>query len=319
MIIKNTKVCIVIPALNESAHLPTTLGIIQQLLGSCDDVIVADNGSTDNTAQIATDFGATVTIHPGVSIAELRNQGAKFSDADILVFIDADVHLDASWPAQFNHTLQMLTTAPLTVTGSRCRAASQSSFVNRYWYSRLNNEANRNYINSGHLIVTRRLFEQIAGFTSELKTGEDYDFCQRALKAGATLKPDVQLIAWHEGYPATLKGFMQREMWHGRNEYQSWQLFLNSKVAIISTLHLAILMLTLICAISAAEPKLLIIYLLFSIVFSCGLTAIKFGLTPIKLFFGTSFLHYLYLLARGMAWRFQALRPVARTVKKESP
>lgn len=314
MLINDTKISIVIPALNESAHLPTTLGIIKKLLGSCNGVIVADNGSTDNTPEIASNFGATVTIHPGVSIGELRNKGARLSDAEFLVFIDADVHLDNSWPENFEKVVKELTRNSLTITGSRCRAASQTSFVNRYWYSRLNAEKNKNYINSGHLIVTRELFNKIGGFNSELTTGEDYDFCQRALKAGASLKPMPELIAWHEGYPASLKGFMQREMWHGRNEYKNLTLFLESKVAIISTCHLLILLLTLITLFFTKSALILVIYALMTAIILIGLTVQKFGFVDFRLFLGSAYLYYFYLIARGLAWQFNKKRPTARNM-----
>ncbi|EIW90362.1 glycosyl transferase family protein [Alishewanella agri BL06] len=312
MIIANTKISIVIPALNESAHLPATLTIIKKLFGNCDAVIVADNGSTDNTPGIANNFGARVTIHPGVSIGELRNQGAMLSDAEVLVFIDADVHLDSSWPENFEKVVKELTRNPLTIMGSRCRAASQTSFVNRYWYSRLNTEKNKNYINSGHLIVTRELFNKIAGFSSELTTGEDYDFCQRALKVGATLKPAPELIAWHEGYPASLKGFMQREMWHGRNEYKNLSLFLESKVAIISTCHLLIFLLTLITLFFTKSVLIPVIYVLMTAIILIGLTVQKFGFVNIRLFLGSASLYYFYLIARSLAWQFNKNRPTAR-------
>lgn len=314
MIDANTKLSIIIPALNESAHLPATLAIVKKLLGNCDAVIVADNGSTDGTPEIAKRFGAKVTIHPGVTIGELRNQGAKLSEAELLVFIDADVHLDQSWPENFEKVVKELTLNPLTITGSRCRAASQTSFVNRYWYSRLNTEKNKNYINSGHLIVTRELFNNVAGFSSELTTGEDYDFCQRALKAGAILKPMPDLIAWHEGYPASLQGFMQREMWHGRNEYKTLTLFLESKVAIISTCHLLILVLTLIVMLFTTSLVIPVIYVLMTAIILAGLTVQKFGFVDFRLFLGSAYLYYFYLIARGLAWQFNKKRPTARNM-----
>ncbi|WP_445426528.1 glycosyltransferase [Alishewanella sp. HL-SH06] len=313
MIINGTAVSIIIPALNESKHLPKTLGLIKQLLGSCDGVIVADNGSTDNTVQIALEFGAQATIHAGVTIAELRNQGTKLSSAALLVFIDADVHLDHSWPTHFAETITTLTANPMTISGSRCRAADTNNFVNRYWYGRLNTETNHNYINSGHLIVTKYLFDKIKGFNATLQTGEDYDFCQRAVQAGAVIVPNSSLIAWHKGYPSTIKGFMQREMWHGRNEYTTWALFSASKVAIISISHLIFFLFALITMLSYSTIWPLIGYTFCTILLCSALTVKKFSVKPLQLFLGSTLLYYCYLVARGFAWRFRAFRPAART------
>lgn len=63
----------------------------QELTQLIDRVIVCDNGSTDNTAEIARTGGALVTHEPerGYGAACLSALGAKV-DKDIIVFVDAD-------------------------------------------------------------------------------------------------------------------------------------------------------------------------------------------------------------------------------------
>jgi glycosyltransferase involved in cell wall biosynthesis len=83
-------VCVIIPTLNEAGSIAGVIAELpRQIVG---EVIVADSGSTDGTAEIARAAGATV-----VSLAE-RGYGracaaaAKSADAasDILVFMDGD-------------------------------------------------------------------------------------------------------------------------------------------------------------------------------------------------------------------------------------
>jgi glycosyltransferase involved in cell wall biosynthesis len=66
------------------------------------DVIVVDDGSTDDTAARAADAGARVVVRdPGGSKAHAMRAGADATDADALLFVDADLlglrshHLDA--------------------------------------------------------------------------------------------------------------------------------------------------------------------------------------------------------------------------------
>jgi len=88
-------VSVVIPALNEEASLPLVLGD----LPAVGDVIVVDNGSTDRTADVAADCGATVVAEPsrGYGAACLRGleeirqsiqSGRRVPQ--IVVFVDAD-------------------------------------------------------------------------------------------------------------------------------------------------------------------------------------------------------------------------------------
>lgn len=88
----NGRVAIVIPALNEEAALPAVLAAIPRALEAT--IILVDNGSTDRTAQIARDAGATVLQQPErgygaaclMGIEHLVATGAP----DILVILDAD-------------------------------------------------------------------------------------------------------------------------------------------------------------------------------------------------------------------------------------
>ena len=53
-------VAVVIPALNEEESLPLVLGDLPQVAR----VVVVDNGSTDDTAKLAAELGATVVPEP---------------------------------------------------------------------------------------------------------------------------------------------------------------------------------------------------------------------------------------------------------------
>ncbi|MGZ7118175.1 MAG: glycosyltransferase [Methanobacterium sp.] len=95
--IKNTgshskmSVSIVIPAYNESSSVGNIINIVKKL-DIVNEVIVVDDGSTDDTAAIAEKEGAIVIKHATNSgKGAALNTGFKNSKGDIVAFIDADL------------------------------------------------------------------------------------------------------------------------------------------------------------------------------------------------------------------------------------
>lgn len=100
------RIVVVIPALNEERSLPKVLSDIPRPL--IEDVIVADNGSTDSTADVARAGAATVVSEPraGYGRACLRGLAeAANNPPDIVVFVDADY---SDRPAEIPQLLEPL-------------------------------------------------------------------------------------------------------------------------------------------------------------------------------------------------------------------
>jgi len=90
---------VIIPALNEERSVGLVIAAIPRVLGS--DVIVADNGSTDHTAEVAADHGARVIREPrrGYGAACLAGIAA-LRQPDVVVFLDADLSDDPALIAE---------------------------------------------------------------------------------------------------------------------------------------------------------------------------------------------------------------------------
>src|SRR5712691_6894276 len=84
---------IVLPCLDEAAALPWVLGRVPPGYRA----IVADNGSTDGSAEVAARLGATVLTVPQRGYGAAVHAGLLAAGSDVVCVLDADGSLD---PAQ---------------------------------------------------------------------------------------------------------------------------------------------------------------------------------------------------------------------------
>ncbi|MDJ0986007.1 MAG: glycosyltransferase family 2 protein [Desulfobacterales bacterium] len=86
----DTKVSVVIPAFNESQTIADLIHRILQRYPEFE-VVVIDDGSDDNTAEVAADAGARVYSHPyNIGNGAAIKSGIRAATGEILVFMDAD-------------------------------------------------------------------------------------------------------------------------------------------------------------------------------------------------------------------------------------
>ena len=89
-------ISVLIPAYNEASRIAATIAAVRALPGVAE-ILVADDGSTDNTASIAESAGADAVIrltHGGKGAA--LNSAFALASGDILLLLDADIGATAS-------------------------------------------------------------------------------------------------------------------------------------------------------------------------------------------------------------------------------
>jgi len=169
------RLSVVIPARNEEKYLPRLLDTVEIARraysggGELVEVVVADNVSTDRTAEVARAKGARVVSVEKRVIGAVRNGGAREARGEVLVFVDADAQMHRE---TFNEVDRALETGRVVggATGVRLErmsvglALTYAAFMPMVWLMRMD---------TGPTFCLRADFEAIGGYDESLFVAED--------------------------------------------------------------------------------------------------------------------------------------------------
>jgi len=221
----NLRLSFIVPVRNDAARLRRCLQSIRNaaLDGPGVEIVVADNGSTDGSADVGLSFGARVLSLPGEKVSALRNKGAAAARGDILGFVDADNEIGTGWIAAALEDLANGAAA----AGAPYSPPTDGTSVQRAYdllreHPRTIQETD--WLGSGNMAVRQAEFAQIGGFDETLETCEDVDLCLRLRERRLRILADPRMHSVHLGDPATLVKLFRGELWRGRDNLRvSWR------------------------------------------------------------------------------------------------
>ena len=184
---------IIIPALNEAENLSRNLPQVCVQLRATDELIVVDNGSTDETVAIAQNYSADVVREPVRGRSQARNAGIKRSRGEIVVFLDADCFPDQDW---LSHLIAGFEDTRVGCVAGEITVSHGDNGLGRYLSQKghLTQEVNFQHPflpfgGSANVAFRRSVLEKIGGFDENLFSGHDADLCWRM-----QLETDLKII-----------------------------------------------------------------------------------------------------------------------------
>jgi glycosyltransferase involved in cell wall biosynthesis len=174
----------VVPAYNEERLIGATLDTIHaaaRAIAQPYEIVVANDASTDNTADIARAHGARVVDCHHRQIARVRNTGARASTGDTLIFVDADTlvsaavvraSLDAMAAGAVGGGAKLRVDGVLPWWGPPLLWAVGESMRVMHWAA------------GCYVFATRRAFEAAGGFDERVFASEEIFFSRALQKIG---------------------------------------------------------------------------------------------------------------------------------------
>jgi glycosyltransferase involved in cell wall biosynthesis len=204
---------VIIPAYNYGDYLPRNLDSVLAQTSNNFEIVVVDDGSTDNTADVVRGYQKkskqriVYEFQSNRGPAAARNQGIKHSSGEYLFFLDAD---DVMMPDVLEHIQCVLTANgnPDFVIGGRIWVDSQGRERHRFVRG-LSHASEQNFaryvrgrlgrISPGSFVVHRNVFSRIR-YPEEIRVSEDWVFIAQllALYKGATFRTPIVKLFRHD-------------------------------------------------------------------------------------------------------------------------
>jgi glycosyltransferase involved in cell wall biosynthesis len=187
------------------------------------EVVLVDDGSTDNTAEIAARFPHVRCIQQSNhGLSHARNTGASAAEGEVLAYTDSDCMADPDW---LYYLIGTLVSGDYASVGGPNVSPPAQNWVQACVAAApggpshvLLTDTIAEHIPGCNMAVYRWAFETIGGFDTEFhKAGDDVDFCWRLQQAGHVIAFSPTAIVWHHRR-LTLRAFRQQQEGYGEAE-----------------------------------------------------------------------------------------------------
>jgi GT2 family glycosyltransferase len=186
------------------------------------EVIVVDDGSTDETASIARRFDVLLIRTPNGGLSRARNTGIDAASGEIIAFTDGDARPDPDW---LTHLALGLRSGEFVAAGgpniappgdglaAECVANAPGGPVHV-----LRTDQEAEHVPGCNMAFKAAALRAIGGFDARFRTaGDDVDVCWRIQERGWRIGFTPGAVVWHHARP-TLRAFWRQQSGYGAAE-----------------------------------------------------------------------------------------------------
>lgn len=226
LLAETPRVSVVVCSYNGGRTLAQCLESLQAIDYPDFEIILVDDGSTDNTAEVAEKFPAVRVIHqPNLGLSEARNVGLRHAKGSVIAYTDSDCFVDPHWLSML--VAKLLCTGDAAAGGpnlspddglvAACVAASpgQPTHV-------LEDDETAEHIPGCNMAYRREALEAVNGFNPRYrKAGDDVDMCWRLQLEGMRIAFAPGAFVWHHRRH-TPAAYFRQQAGYGEAEALLW-------------------------------------------------------------------------------------------------
>jgi glycosyltransferase involved in cell wall biosynthesis len=215
------QVSVIVPVYNCAQTIALTLKALCSQTYPGVEIVVVDDGSTDQTKSIVKSFDNVQYVYQSnAGPASARNHGARISRGEFLFFTDADCIPQTNWIEKALKRFEE--NIDIGVVSGSYGIANPHERLARCVYQEIlfRHEfllpVYPKVFGSYNFGIRRKIFEDIGGFNEEYRraSGEDNDLSYKVLKAGHKIRFDPMVLVDHF-HPVKVFKYLSEQYRHG--------------------------------------------------------------------------------------------------------
>jgi glycosyltransferase involved in cell wall biosynthesis len=221
LVVGRPSISVVIPARDAARTLDECLAALSRQTLPCDcfEIIVVNDGSSDDTVEVAQRWGARLISQPKRGPAAARNRGVCQARGEIVLFTDADCAPAEDWVERLSQAL----CDPEIVGAKGTYRTRQREIVARFVqleyeekYDKMRHDRYIDFVDTYSAAYRRAIFETHGGFDLAFPraSGEDIEFSYRLSRLGCKIVFVPQAIVYHRHVDSAV-GYLRRKFYVG--------------------------------------------------------------------------------------------------------
>lgn len=223
-------VSVIIPTFNRAAQVGNAIDSVQHQTYQNVEIIIVDDGSTDDTPDVLAGYGSTVRVvtQKNRGVAAARNAGLNASRGDVITMLDSD---DAWLPSKVERQMRILDAAGVSVPACLCNAIVEHeggpetttfdiaelhpAVEEGVWTNPTEVLLTRFVLFAQTIAVRRTAVEKVGLFDESLQVLEDHEWALRLSLVGPWAFLSQPLVRYSRNSPGSLaERALRDELFH---------------------------------------------------------------------------------------------------------